>query len=154
MATRSTKTARSTKKPTAKRVQAKPARKPRAKKAVALMFKPQTTKMSKVDIVNTLVENVEGIDKKQARAMLDTMGHMILASMHPKSVEQFTIPGVLNVRVRHIAPRKVKGIKAGTEVYNPLTKETKIHEGRRAYTKPASRKIRARALGTLKAVAL
>lgn len=144
MATRSTKTprsTRSTKKAPAKR---------RAVRKVELEFAPVKTKMNRAQIIQTMVENVEGIDKKQAKSMLDTLGQIIMASVCPKSVGVFTLPGLLNIKVQNVKAKKIKAIKKGTEVRNPFTGEITEHPGRKAGIKPATKKVRAIPMRQLK----
>lgn len=150
--TRATKTTKATtRKPAAKKTTAKkPVR--RVKKAVEMMFSPVKTKMGKSEIIQTLAEAAE-LDKKQAKAVYEAFGQMMMASVCKGSVGHFAMPGIIDVKTRHIPAKKVKAIKAGTEVRNPRTGEMTEHPGRAAYTKPATVKVRVRPLAKLKSVA-
>lgn len=155
----STKTApkKTTKTPTAAKSKAKkaPTKKPvrRTKPAVEMMFSPIKEKMGKTQILQTLADAAE-IDKKQAKAVYEAFGEMILASVCKGSVGHFALPGILDVKTRKIPAKKVKAIKKGTEVRNPRTGEMMEHAGRAAYTKPATVKVRVKALAKLRSAAL
>ena len=155
-ATKSTRATKSTKATTSKSSNKKTtAKKPvrRSKKAVEMMFKPIKTKMGKSEIIQTLAESAD-LDKKQAKAVYEAFRQMMLASVCKGSVGRFTLPGIIDIKTRHIPAKKVKAIKAGTEVRNPRTGEVFEHPGRAAYTKPATVKVRVRPLTKLKSAAV
>ena len=63
--------------------------------------------------------------------------------MHPRGVGEFTLPGILKVNLRKVPARK-----AGTLVRNPATGEMM-----KAAAKPASVRVKIRALSKLKKAA-
>jgi hypothetical protein len=68
----------------------------------------------------------------------------MLGSIHPKGLGEFTLPGLLKVTLRKVPARK-----AGTLVRNPATGEMQP-----AAAKPASVRVKIRALSKLKGAAI
>ena len=104
-----------------------------AKKAAATQ-KP----MTKSEIMNQLAERTE-LTKKDIQNVFDAMGELIDEELGKKGPGQFTIPGLLKLKVQDkpATPAR-KGI-------NPFTKEETMFKA-----KPASRKVKATPLKALK----
>lgn len=104
-----------------------------AKKAAAAQ-KP----MTKSEIMNQLAERTE-LTKKDIQNVFDSMSELIDQELSKKGPGQFTIPGLLKLKVQDkpATPAR-KGI-------NPFTKEETMFKA-----KPASRKVKATPLKNLK----
>lgn len=121
----------------AKKKSASPAK---AKAPVAI--KPIREKLTKSALVTLLAEKNE-ISRKQASEVLGTLEAAMLGSVHPSGAGEFILPGVLKVTLRKVPARK-----AGTMIRNPATGEMVP-----AAAKPASVRVKVRALSKLKAAA-
>jgi nucleoid DNA-binding protein len=119
----------------------------------ALELRPIKEKMSRTEIIEHLVEETE-LTRKQVLSVLNGLNNLVKASIMPKSVGQFTLPGVAVIKLRKIPAKKVPAIKKGTPVRNPFTGETSRHPGREAYVKPATVKVRVLPTAHLKRAAL
>jgi hypothetical protein len=75
--------------------------------------------------------------------MLATLENAMLGSVHPRGAGEFTLPGLMKVTLRKVPARK-----AGTLVRNPATGEMTP-----GAAKPASVRVKVRALSKLKAAA-
>jgi hypothetical protein len=69
---------------------------------------------------------------------------VMLGSVHPRGVGEFTLPGLCKITLRKVPARK-----AGTLVRNPATGEMM-----KGAAKPASVRVRIRALSKLKSAAI
>ena len=119
---------------------AAPAAKPAAAAPAAL--KPIKTAFNKTTLVAHLAEQ-SGVEPKAAKAVLAALEAAILGSVHKKGIQSFTLPGLLKIEVQKIpAKPKRKGI-------NPFTKQEQVFAA-----KPATVRIKARALKKLKDAAL
>jgi nucleoid DNA-binding protein len=98
------------------------------------------TKSALVDLVAT--EN--DIPRNTAKGVLASLESALLGSVHPRGVGEFTWPGLLKVTLRKVPARK-----AGTLVRNPSTGEMTP-----GAAKPASVRVKIRALSKLKSAAL
>lgn len=122
--------------PAPKTVKAAPA--PKA----AAPIKPVKEVLSKTALVNQIAEQA-GVEAKSVKAVLSALDAAILGSVNKKGVGSFTLPGLLKLDVVKVpAKPKRKGI-------DPFTKEERVFAA-----KPASVKIKARALKKLKDAAL
>jgi hypothetical protein len=74
----------------------------------------------------------------------DTLESVMLGSVHPRGVGEFTLPGVCKITLRKVPARK-----AGTLIRNPATGEMM-----KGAAKPASVRVRIRALSKLKSAAI
>jgi hypothetical protein len=84
-----------------------------------------------------------GVETKVARALMAALEATILASVHKKGLGSFTLPGLLKVNVINVpAKKKRRGIAPFTKVERELA------------AKPATVKIKTRALKKLKDAAL
>ncbi len=137
-----------TKKPVAKAPAKKPAAKAAAKPVVkaaaktAGPLKPISTALNKTTLVALLVEQ-SGVDAKGVKAVLAALEAATVASMSKKGVGEFTLPGLLKV-VTIKVPAKPKRVGI-----NPFTKLQQTFAA-----KPASVKVKIRALKKLKDAAL
>ena len=98
------------------------------------------TKSALVDLVAT--EN--DILRATAKGVLATFENALLGSVHPRGAGEFTWPGLMKVTLRKVPARK-----AGTLVRNPATGEMTP-----GAAKPASVRVKIRALSKLKSAAL
>lgn len=117
-----------------------------AKKAGAsapAAIRPVKETYSKSALVNAIAEQND-IPRKVAVGVLETLENIMLGSVHPKGVGEFTLPGLLKVTLRKVPARK-----AGTLIRNPATGEMM-----KAAAKPASVRVKIRALSKMKAAAL
>jgi hypothetical protein len=125
----------------AKRPAAKaPAKK--AAKAEAPVVKPVKHSLTKSALINLIAEENE-IPRKTAVGVYATLENVFLGSVHPRGLGEFTLPGLLKVNLRKVPARK-----AGTLVRNPANGEMI-----KAAAKPASVRVRIRALSKLKSAA-
>ena len=131
-----------------------PAKKAPAKKAAgakrkgrgpseAVVIRPIKEAYSKSALINLIAEQNE-IARKVAVGVYATLEAAMLGSIHPKGLGEFTRPGLLKVTLRKVPARK-----AGTLVRNPATGEMQP-----AAAKPASVRVKIRALSKLKGAAI
>jgi hypothetical protein len=125
------------KKAPAKKVPAKAQAKAPAKAA------PVKAALTKSALVNLIVEQ-NGVTRAVASGVLATIEGAMTGSVHPKGVGEFTLPGLLKVTLRKVPARK-----AGTLIRNPSTGEMVP-----GAAKPASVRVKIRALSKLKAAAV
>ncbi|MDE3061061.1 MAG: HU family DNA-binding protein [Pseudomonadota bacterium] len=90
-----------------------------------------------------IAEN-SGVTRQQAASALATIEAAMFGSVHPNGTGEFTLPGLLKVTLRKVPARK-----AGTLIRNPATGEMM-----KAAAKPASVRVKVRALSKLKKAAL
>jgi nucleoid DNA-binding protein len=125
-----------------------PKKAPAAKAAVkkpakaSMSIKPFKEKLTKSALINLIAEENE-IPRKTAIGVYSTIENAMLGSVHPRGLGEFTLPGVLKVNLRKVAARK-----AGTMIRNPSTGEMVP-----GAAKPASVRVKIRALSKLKAAA-
>jgi len=112
-----------------------------AKKAAAPM-KPVKETLTKSALIGLIAEQND-VPRKVASGMLDTLVNVMMGSVHPRGVGEFTLPGLLKITLRKVPARK-----AGTLVRNPATGEMV-----KAAAKPASVRVKVRALSKLKTAA-
>jgi len=94
--------------------------------------------MSKTEVLNALAEKTE-LTKKQVNEVFESLAELIGQQLSKKGPGQFTVPGLLKLKVRE-KPAVPAGMRK-----NPFTGEMK-----QAPAKPASRAVRATALKKLK----
>jgi len=120
----------------------KPAKAAPAPKAAPAAVKPVKDALNKTTLV-ALVAEQTGVEPKAVKAVLAALDSAILGSVNKKGVGTFTLPGLLKLDVVKVAAKpKRKGI-------DPFTKVERVFAA-----KPASVKIKARALKKLKDAAL
>ena len=119
--------------------------KPAAKttKPQAQAVRPVKDTLTKSALIN-LISEQNGIPRDMAKGILTTLENALLGSVHPRGAGEFTLPGLLKVTLRKVPARK-----AGTLVRNPSTGE--MMPGK---AKPASVRVKIRALSKLKTAAL
>lgn len=101
------------------------------------------TAFTKSALINHIAEKND-LSKQAARAVLDTIEEAMTGSIHPKGVGEFTFPGLFKITLQKVPARK-----AGTLVRNPSTGEMVP-----GAAKPASVRVKVRALSKLKAAAV
>ena len=119
---------------------AAPAKK--ATKAAAPAAKPIKTVFNKTSLIAHLAE-MAMVELKAVKAVMASLEATILASLHKKGLGAFTLPGLLKVNVVNVPAKKKR---AGID---PFTKQERVFAA-----KPASVKIKTRALKKLKDAAL
>ena len=108
-----------------------------AKKA-APALKPVKDPYNKTTLVAHLAEQA-GVEPKAVKAVLAALEGAILASVHKKGSGEFTLPGLLKINLHQVEARKKR-----------LAKDPFTGEERWFAAKPASVKIKTRALKKLK----
>lgn len=114
--------------------------KKKAKPAAAI--KPVKTRLTK-SATQSLIAERTGLSRKQVGEVLGELEGIILGSVHPSGAGEFMFPGLIKVTLRKVPARK-----AGTLIRNPATGEMM-----KAAAKPASVRVKVRALAKLKAAA-
>ena len=117
------------------------AKKSTAKKSDAPV-RPVKETLTKSALARLIAEQNE-VSLKTANGMLDTLASIMQGSVHPKGAGEFTLPGLLKVTLRKVPARP-----AGTLIRNPATGEMM-----KAAAKPASVRVKVRALSKLKKAA-
>ena len=114
----------------------------KAAKAAPAALKPVKTAFNKSSLAAHVAEQ-SGVDAKSVKSVLAALEGAILASVNKKGLGSFTLPGLLKVVV-HNVPAKKKRI--GKDPFTGVE--------RQFAAKPASVKIKTRALKKLKDAAL
>jgi nucleoid DNA-binding protein len=117
----------------------KPVAAKKTSKPAASTIRPVKETLTKAALINHLAEQHE-LPRKTAAAVYGTLEALFLGSVHPKGVGEFTLPGLLKISLRKVPARK-----AGTLVRNPANGEMI-----KASAKPASVRVKVRALSKLK----
>lgn len=117
--------------------------KPAKSKGNAQAVRPVKDTLSKSGLINLIAEENE-ISRDTAKGVFATIENVLLGSVHPKGTGEFTLPGLLKVSLRKVPARK-----AGTMIRNPATGEMMA-----GAAKPASVRVKIRALSKLKSAAL
>ena len=123
------------------KLKAKPAAKKAAPKAPAVI-KPVKDRLTKSAMLSAIAEKTD-LSRVQVGEVFSALEGLMLGSVHPNGVGEFMFPGLFKV-----ALRKVPARKAGTLIRNPATGEMM-----KAAAKPASVRVKIRALAKLKAAA-
>ncbi len=92
----------------------------------------------------SLIAEQNDITRAQAAGVLASLEGVMLGSVHPNGIGEFVLPGLLKVTLRKVPARK-----AGTLIRNPANGEMM-----KAAAKPASVRVKVRALSKLKTAAL
>jgi nucleoid DNA-binding protein len=116
-----------------------PAKQPAAKKPAG-KTQPVKEALTKSALVNLIAEK-NGVTRDVAKGVLATIENVMMGSIHPRGVGEFTLPGVLKISLRKVPARK-----AGTLIRNPSTGEMVP-----GAAKPASVRVKIRPLSKLKA---
>lgn len=106
-------------------------------------IRPFKETLTKAALINLIAEQNE-LPRKTAAAAFASLEDLILGSVHPRGVGEFTLPGMFKINLRKVPARR-----AGTLVRNPATGEMV-----KAAAKPASVRVKVRALSKLKAAAI
>ncbi|MBN8530590.1 MAG: HU family DNA-binding protein [Alphaproteobacteria bacterium] len=117
------------------------------KKSTAAAKKPAVVKpvketLTKSALLGLIAEQTE-LTRKQVADVFSTLEGVMLGSVHPNGVGEFQLPGLFKVSLRKVPARK-----AGTLIRNPATGEMM-----KAAAKPATVRVKVRALSKLKAAA-
>ena len=104
--------------------------------------RPVKDALTKSALINLIAEENE-LSRRTAAGVFATLEKVLLGSIHPRGVGEFTLPGLLKVTLRKVPARK-----AGTLIRNPATGEMM-----KGAAKPASVRVKIRALSKLKAAA-
>ncbi len=118
------------------------AKKKTTTKAAPAAVRPVKQTMTKSALL-TLIAEQNNVSRKQAGEIMSTLESVMMGSIHRNGVGEFTLPGLLKVTLRKVPARK-----AGTMIRNPATGEMMP-----AAAKPASVRVKIRALSKLKAAA-
>jgi nucleoid DNA-binding protein len=116
--------------------------KPKIAKSEAASIRPVKETLTKAALINLIAEQND-IPRKTAVGVFSTLESVLLGSVHPRGVGEFTLPGLLKVSLRKVPARR-----AGTLVRNPATGEMV-----KGAAKPASMRVKIRALSKLKTAA-
>ncbi len=133
-------TAKKTTPVTASKKAAAPAKAPVTKSPAAL--KPIKTAFNKTGLIAHVAE-LAGVEPKAAKAVLAALEATMLASIHKKGLGEFTLPGLLKITAQSVPAKKKR-----------LGKDPFTGVERMFAAKPASTKIKTRALKKLKDAAL
>jgi len=138
------KTVKAVKAPVAKKAvkAAAPAAKPTAAKAPAASPKPVKDSFTKAGLITHLAEQA-AVEPKSVKAVLAALEATILGAVHKKGAREFTLPGLLKIGVQQIAAKKKR---IGKDPFTGVEREFAA--------KPATVRIKARALKKLKDAAL
>ena len=110
----------------------------KAAKTAPPAIKPVTQSFTKAALATHLAEQ-SAVDVKAVKAVLVALEAAILGSVHKKGVGEFALLGLLKIGVQQVPAKKKRFGK------DPFTKEDRWFDA-----KPASVRIRARALKKLK----
>ncbi len=105
-------------------------------------IRPVKEPLTKSALINLMAEE-NGLTRAVAAGVFATLEKTLLGSVHPRGAGEFTLPGLLKVTLRKVPARK-----AGTMIRNPSTGEMMP-----GAAKPASIRVKVRALSKLKAAA-
>lgn len=114
-----------------------------AVKPAVAPIRPIKEKLTKSALV-TLLAETNDLTRKQVTDVLSTLESVMYGSVHPKGSGEFTLPGILKITLRKVPARK-----AGTLIRNPATGEMM-----KSAAKPASVRVKVRALSKLKSAAI
>jgi nucleoid DNA-binding protein len=121
----------------------------KAKVSKSKIAKPETASVrpvketfTKAALINLIAEQND-IPRKIAVGVFATLESVLLGSVHPRGVGEFTLPGLLKVTLRKVPARR-----AGTLVRNPATGEMV-----KGAAKSAGMRVKIRALSKLKTAA-
>jgi nucleoid DNA-binding protein len=123
-------------------VKAAPAKAAKPAKAAPAALKPIKTAFNKSSLAAHVAEQ-SGVDAKSAKAVLAALEGAIVMSVNKKGLGSFTLPGLLKVTVQNVPAKKKRMGK------DPFTGVERMFAA-----KPASVKIKTRALKKLKDAAL
>ena len=114
----------------------------KSSKPAPTVIRPVKEPLTKSALINLIAEQND-IPRKTAMGVFATLESVMMGSIHPRGVGEFTLPGLLKITLRKVPARK-----AGTLIRNPATGEMM-----KAAAKPASVRVKVRALSKLKGAA-
>jgi nucleoid DNA-binding protein len=120
----------------------RPAASKTASKPQGQSVRPVKDTLTKSGLIK-LISEQNDIPRNTAAGVFTTIENVLLGSVHPNGVGEFTLPGLLKVTLRKVPARK-----AGTMIRNPATGEMM-----KGAAKPASVRVKIRALSKLKTAA-
>ena len=106
------------------------------------VLKPIKTAVNKTGLIAHVAE-LAAVEPKAAKAVLAALEATMLASIHKKGLGEFTLPGLLKITAQNVPAKKKR-----------LGKDPFTGVERMFAAKPASTKIKTRALKKLKDAAL
>ena len=109
----------------------------------AAVIRPVKETLTKSALLNLVAEKSD-LTRKQVGDVLGALEGAILGSVHPSGIGEFMLPGLFKITLRKVPARK-----AGTLIRNPATGEMM-----KAAAKPASVRVKVRALAKLKNAAV
>ena len=104
--------------------------------------RPIRERLTKSALLGLLADKTE-LNRSQVAEVLSALESVMYGSVHPNGSGEFILPGLLKITLRKVPARK-----AGTLIRNPATGEMM-----KAAAKPASVRVKVRALSKLKAAA-
>jgi nucleoid DNA-binding protein len=119
------------------------AKKKSSAKKATVATRPVKERLTKSALLAMIAEQND-ITRAQAANILGTLEGIMLGSVHPNGIGEFMFPGLLKITLRKVPARK-----AGTMIRNPATGEMM-----KASAKPASVRVKVRALSKLKKAAI
>ena len=114
----------------------------KSSKPAPAVIRPVKETLTKSALINLIAEQND-IPRKTAMGVFATLESVMMGSVHPRGVGEFTLPGLLKITLRKVPARK-----AGTLIRNPATGEMM-----KASAKAASVRVKVRALSKLKGAA-
>jgi nucleoid DNA-binding protein len=109
---------------------------------MASTIRPIKEKLTKSALLNLISEKTD-LTRKQVGEVLSALEDVMHGAIHPNGFGEFTLPGILKIYLRKVPARK-----AGTLIRNPANGEMI-----KAAAKPASVRVKVRALSKLKEAA-
>jgi nucleoid DNA-binding protein len=104
--------------------------------------RPVKERLTKSALLNAIADKTD-LSRKQVAEVLAALEGTMQGSIHPNGIGEFVLPGLLKITLRKVPARK-----AGTMIRNPATGQMIP-----AAAKPASVRVKVRALSKLKAAA-
>lgn len=118
-------------------------KKPKSTAKTAPAIRPVKERLTKSAMLGLIAERSE-LTRKQVTDVINELEGLLLGSVHPNGAGEFMFPGLFKVVLQKVPARK-----AGTLIRNPATGEMM-----KAAAKPASVRVKVRALAKLKAAAI
>ena len=111
--------------------------------AAAAVIRPVKQKLTKSALVSLIAEQND-MSRAQVNGVLSSLEAVMCGCVHPNGFGEFMMPGLFKITLRKVPARK-----AGTLIRNPATGEMM-----KAAAKPASVRVKVRALAKLKSAAI
>lgn len=137
--------AKTTKKSVAKKAKSTTKRRRAAKAEI----KPVKNVYTKNAMMAKIAEKAE-LQPRDVKKVFELWERLVLGSIHPKGLGEFAMSGLFKIVTKKVPAKKMPAIKKGTPVRNPSTGEMMPSKGRAAFTKPATVRVKVRALAKLK----